>query len=151
MAGCLRSAVLLKLIALEGGYARGALMIDIDKQIVFWRDSGDEDWAVACDLVRRSRVRHGLFFAHLALEKALKAHVCRATRDLAPRLHNLVRLAELAELDVQPGNLEVLAEMNSFNIEGRYPDALSLPPSKEEAQRYMSRAEEVFQWLIRLL
>ncbi len=77
-------------------------MIDIDKQIAYWRDSADEDFAVARELVRRTRIRHGLFFAHLALEKALKAHVCRVTQDIAPRVHNLVRLAELAELDLQP-------------------------------------------------
>jgi hypothetical protein len=40
------------------------------------------------------------------------------------------------------------AEMNSFNIEGRYPDTLSPSPSEEEAQHYMTQAEEVFQWLI---
>ncbi len=36
-------------------------------------------------------------------------------------------------------------------IEGRYPDTLSPPPSQEEALQYMTRAEEVFQWLINLL
>jgi len=123
-------------------------MIDIDKQISFWRNSAEEDLAVARDLVHRNRIRHGLFFAHLALEKALKAHVCSVTQDIAPRLHNLVRLAELAELDIQPAQVDILAEMNSFNIEGRYPDTLSPPPSQEEAQRYMTQAEEVFQWLI---
>jgi len=126
-------------------------MIDIDKQIAFWRDSAEEDMAVAHDLVQRNRTRHGLFFAHLALEKALKAHVCRVTKDIAPRLHNLVRLAELAEIHPQPAQVDILAEMNSFNIEGRYPDALSLPPSQEGAQHYMTRAGEVFQWLIELL
>ena len=123
-------------------------MIDIDKQISFWRNSAEEDLAVARDLVHRNRIRHGLFFAHLALEKALKAHVCCVTQDIAPRLHNLVRLAELAEIDIQPAQVDILAEMNSFNLEGRYPDTLSPPPSQEEAQRYMTQAEEVFQWLI---
>jgi len=123
-------------------------MIDIDKQISFWRNSAEEDLAVARDLVHRNRIRHGLFFAHLALEKALKAHVCCVTQDIPPRLHNLVRLAELAELDIQPAQVDILAEMNSFNIEGRYPDALSPPPSQEEARHYMTQAEEVFQWLI---
>lgn len=46
--------------------------------------------------------------------------------------------------------LDVLAEMNSFSIEGRYPDALSSPPSHEEALGYLNRAEEVFRWLIHL-
>ena len=125
-------------------------MIDINKQINFWRSGGKEDLSVAGDLVNRNRIRHGLFFAHLALEKALKAHICRVTQDIAPRLHNLVRLAELAELEIRPYQIDILAEMNSFNIEGRYPDTLSSPPPQEEAQRYMTQAREVFQWLINM-
>lgn len=126
-------------------------MIDIDKHIEFWRGGATEDWDVAHDLVHRNRVRHGLFFAHLALEKVLKAHVVHSTRDLAPRFHNLVRLAEFAKLDLEPAQLDVLADMNAFNIEGRYPDTLSPPPPKKEALQYMTRAEEVFKWLINLL
>jgi HEPN domain-containing protein len=126
-------------------------VIDVDKQITYWRDSANEDWAVALELVQGNRRRHGLFFAHLALEKALKAHVCRATRDIAPRLHNLVRLAELAELELRSDQLDVLAEMNVFNIEARYPDSLSPPPSGEEVQHYLRCADEVLQWLIRQL
>ena len=127
------------------------MTIDVDKQIAFWRNSAEEDMAVARDLVHRNRIRRGLFFAQLGLEKALKAHVCRVTEDIAPRLHNLVRLSELAELHPQPAQVDILAEMNSFNIEGRYPDTLSLPLSQEEAQKYMNRADEVFEWLIKLL
>ena len=125
-------------------------MIDIEKQINYWRDGAIEDWDVARDLVEKNRSRHGLFFAHLSLEKALKAHVCRVTADLAPRIHNLVRLAEIAKLNLQSAQLDVLAEMNAFNIEGRYPDSLSAPPEKKEAARYIRQAEKVFKWLIQL-
>ena len=126
-------------------------MIDVGKQIDFWRKGAEEDWEVAQDLVDRGRVRHGLFFAHLALEKALKANVCRITEDIPPRLHNLVRLAELAQIKPQSTQTDILAEMNAFNIEGRYPDSLSPPPSQGEATRYIRQANEVFQWLIQLL
>ena len=78
----------------------------------------------------------------------MKAHVCRVTQDIAPRLHNLVRLVELTKLDIKSTHVDILAEMNSFNIEGRYPDTLSPPPSQEEARHYMTQAEKVFQWLI---
>jgi len=44
--------------------------------------------------------------------------------------------------------VDILAEMNFFNIQGRYPDTLSPPPSQEEAQHYMTQGKEVFQWLI---
>ena len=127
------------------------MTIDVDKQIAFWRKSAEEDMGVARGLVQRNHIRHGLSFAHLGLEKALKAHVYRRTKDIPPRLHNLIRLAELAGLNPQSVYVDILAEMNSFNIEGRYPDALSLPPSQDEALEYMNRANEVFEWLIKLL
>jgi len=125
-------------------------MVDIAKQIAFWRDSAKEDWDVALQLVDNGRTRHGFFFAHLALEKILKAIVCKQSQDLAPRLHNLSRLAELAALTLDTQRMEVLAEMNAFQIEGRYPESLTKPPTKAEALNYMARAERVFQWLMSL-
>ncbi|MBI2876276.1 MAG: HEPN domain-containing protein [Candidatus Tectomicrobia bacterium] len=126
-------------------------MIDIDKQIAYWQNGAQEDWEVARELIDRGRIRHGLFFVHLALEKVLKAHVCRQTRDLAPRIHNLVRLAELAAINASQEQMDTLAEMNALNIEGRYPESLLPQPTPAEAQAYLARAEEVFQWLIHLL
>jgi HEPN domain-containing protein len=123
-------------------------MIDIEKQVSFWREGAKEDFAVAWELMENGRVRHAFFFSHVALEKAIKAHVCRATRDLAPRIHNLVRLAQLAGISVSREQLDTLGKMNVYNIEGRYPD-LSLPfITPEEAGGYMVRAQEVFEWLM---
>ncbi len=85
-------------------------MIDVARQVAYWRDGAREDWAVAQDLIGQGRVRHALFLAHLALEKVLKAHVCLHTDDLAPRMHNLVRLAEIADLHPGQTYLDVLAE-----------------------------------------
>lgn len=107
-----------------------------------------EDWQVAKELLRSGRSRHGLFFVQLSLEKMLKALVCFHTRDLAPRIHNLVRLAEIAELELTSRQLDILADMNTFNLEGRYPDTMLPLPTPEEATAILSRAEEVFQWLI---
>ena len=126
-------------------------MIDVEKQVSYWRTGAQEDWEVAQELVSKGRIRHGLFFAHLALEKALKAHVCRKTRDLAPRTHNLTRLAELATVELQPEQKDTLAAMNACNIEGRYPEFLPPPPTVSEAQAYITRAQEVFQCLMNLL
>ena len=64
-----------------------------------------------------TKIRHGLFIAHLALEKMLKAHVCL---ELAPRIHNLVRLAEMAGLKLSETQIDLLADASEFNIEGRY-------------------------------
>ena len=123
-------------------------MIDIAQQVAYWRDGAREDWDVAQDLIAQGRVRHAMFFAHLALEKVLKAHICRQTNDLAPRLHNLIRLAEIGDVRPSQKYLDVLAEMNAFNLEGRYTDLLMPPPSLAEARDYLTRAEEVMQWLL---
>ena len=126
-------------------------MIDIKKQIAYWRDGAIEDWDVVQELVQNGRTRHGLFFAHLALEKVLKALVCRQIGDLPPRIHNLVRLAELAAIPLSQEQLGTLAEMNAFNIEGRYGDPLSSPPGLAEARDYLSRAGEALRWLMKRL
>jgi HEPN domain-containing protein len=126
-------------------------MIDIQKQIDYWRNGAIEDWNVAEDLVSRNKTRHGLFFVHLALEKLLKAHICQHTQELAPRVHNLSWLAELAALSLSRKQQDILAEVNAFNLEGRYPDLLIPPPTPDEATEYMQRGREVFEWLMKQL
>lgn len=122
-------------------------MVDIGKQIAYWRNGAEEDWDVGRDLVSRGFVRHGLFFAHLALEKTLKAHVCRTSGELAPPIHNLVRLAEKAGVTLAGEQIDLLAEVNGFNIEGRYPQSLVPSPSVAEAEEYLARIDEVLRCL----
>lgn len=123
-------------------------MIDIEKQVAYWRDSALSDWEAAQVLLRRKLVWQGLFFVHLALEKVIKAHVCRKTQGLAPYSHNLVRLADVAELPLSPEQRRILARANQFNLEGRYPDQGALEPSSHYAAEFSRQAQEVYQWLL---
>lgn len=122
-------------------------MVDIEKQVTYWRNSAEEDWLVGLDLVSQNRVRHGLFFIHLAFEKILKAHVCRRIQDIAPRLHNLIRLAEMAGIELDQHQQNILADISVFSIQGRYPDMLLPSPSPEQAQDVLDQATELFEWL----
>jgi HEPN domain-containing protein len=126
-------------------------MVDIAKQILYWQEGAKEDFEVAKQLTASDKMRHGLFFAHLAIEKLLKAKVCQTTNEIAPRIHNLVRLAEITGLDLPETTLNLLAEMNEFNLEGRYPMPFLGPVSKAEADNYILKTEEVLQWLIKQL
>ena len=123
-------------------------MIDIEQQVDYWRDGAQEDWEVAQELVKNGRTRHGLFFAHLTLEKMLKAHVCRATESLAPKIHSLLRLAELAELSFSEMQQEHLARIDRYQLEGRYPDQLPVPLSVDKSKKELKVTEELLRWLI---
>jgi HEPN domain-containing protein len=81
------------------------------------------------------------------LEKILKAHICLNTGDIAPRLHNLVRLAELSGIQISQEQTDLLAEMNPFNIEGRYPESWGAVPSRNEAEKIRQKTQEIFEWL----
>jgi len=96
-------------------------MVDIPKQVNYWKQSVQEDFEAAVQLIDWGKIRHGLFFAHLSLEKLLKAAICQNTQQMAPRIHNLVRLLEISGLNPPDTIFNFLAEMNTFNLEGRYP------------------------------
>jgi HEPN domain-containing protein len=122
-------------------------MVDITKQIEYWKNGSKEDFDVAKQLISNDKIRHGLFFAHLAIEKMLKAKVCQVNEEIAPRIHNLVRLAQIAEITLPEITLNLLAEMNEFNLEGRYPIPFISPISKPEAQDYIEKTERTLKWL----
>lgn len=120
---------------------------DIERQVEYWRANAVEDLASGEVLVRSGHERQGLFFVHLALEKVLKAHVTRATKDVAPKIHSLTRLAELSGLTISVEMRDVLGETGRFNIAGRYPDEKNQPVPIRAAQARVKSAKEVFRWL----
>ena len=122
-------------------------MIDVEKQVAYWLAGAEEDWQVGVELINLGRTRHGLFFIHLALEKLLKALICKATKDLAPRLHTLLRLAEWASLAPSEEQRSFLARFDRYQIEGRYPSLLPPAPDIETARQELEQAKEVFEWL----
>jgi HEPN domain-containing protein len=126
-------------------------MIDLQKQIDYWRIGAQEDWEVASDLVERGKPRHGLFFAHLALEKILKAHVCKTTGDHAPKIHRLVRLSQLAGIETSPQQIEVLSQMNLYQMEGRYPKRIEPLLTAEDGESILRECRKVYQWLTKQL
>ncbi len=122
-------------------------MVDVAKQIEYWKQGSDEDFAAAQSLLEKGHLRHCLFFAHLALEKMLKAHVTRHTKDIPPRIHNLVRLADIGHLNLDPGQLEFLREFNLYQLEGRYPDSKPMLIDLDTSRKEILRVEKMLIWL----
>ena len=121
--------------------------MDVEKHIEYWRTGGREDFEVAQSLLENGHFRHALFFVHLAVEKMLKAHVTRTTQAVPPRIHNLIRLAELAALPLAESQQAFLRTLNLFQLEGRYPDAVQAPINRAGAEARAHQANEVIAWL----
>jgi len=103
------------------------------------------------DSLVRQHPRHALFFAHLSLEKILKALVTRATANVPPRSHDLLRLAELAGLALTAQQRGFLARFQQHCLAGRYPDLQHDRPPPAEVAAELNAAREVREWLQRQL
>ena len=85
--------------------------------------TAEKDWNVVLSLFKDGNYVHSLFFAHLSLEKLLKAHWVKDNEENFPvKTHSLVRLAESTKLVFTEDQLVFLERMNDFQLEGRYPD-----------------------------
>jgi hypothetical protein len=68
-------------------------------------------------------------------------------RTGAAHSQSIVRLAEIGGLSLSDLQIDLLADVNEFNIEGRYPELLMPPPTRAEADEYMARIAEELQCL----
>lgn len=94
--------------------------------IRYWKDSSDKDWKRVNLLLKNRDYVFALFCMHLSLEKLLKAHWIKDNQDFfPPRIHNLNRLLQQTRLQLSDDEKELCADMNKFQIEGRYPDYVS--------------------------
>ncbi len=121
--------------------------MDIQKQVDYWVKSAEDDFAAAQSLLEKGHFRHCLFFAHLAVEKMLKAHVVKITNDMPPRIHNLVRLAEISQLKPNQEQLKFLYRFGLYQLEGRYPDAGQATLDLETAKEKLISVKGLLEWL----
>ena len=76
------------------------MAIDVGAQIRYWRDSSADDLDAARALLAAAKLRQAGFFVHLAVEKAIKACVVAAIRDVPPRSHDLLFLADKSAIAI---------------------------------------------------
>jgi len=125
--------------------------MNVEEQVEYWRKGSGEDLAAAEALFEKGHLRHCLFLAYWALEKMLKAHVTRQTKNMAPRIHSLPRLVTLAGLKPTGEQMDFLREFGAYQIEGRYPDAEQLEIDHDLAGEELRKTREMLAWLSRQL
>lgn len=122
-------------------------MIGVERQIEYWVSGAIEDLETAKILIERNRYLHGMFFCHLVIEKIIKAHVVKATQEIAPRSHNLIYLTEKANLKLVEDDEIFLGILMKYQLQGRYPDYKPVLPHKDRIFEYLLKTEKLLTWL----
>lgn len=125
-----------------------------EDQISYWIKTSNEDWELIKDLVKMDRYLYALFFVHLCMEKLVKAHWVKCNSQQPPRSHDLIYLHDGTDLDLNSEQLELLESLNTWNIEGRYPDykkSLLKIASKEFTKTKIEKTGILRQWLLEKL
>ena len=98
-------------------------MLTKQGHIDYWLKAGHESWDSAEFCYKGGRNVDALFFYCLAVEKYLKANfVLDNIQNQAPRIHELQAIYSQTEIQLEPELIDYLDNVNSWNLEGRYPD-----------------------------
>lgn len=95
-----------------------------DKQNIIdhWISASDEDYDTMITLFEAQRYSWALFLGHLVIEKLLKAFFVKIKEDYPPITHNLLKLANDAEIELSEELKVNLTTITAFNLNTRYDD-----------------------------
>lgn len=119
-----------------------------------WANRARYDLETARAMLEADRHVYVLFCCQQAVEKALKALIIAQTGKLAPRIHSLPRLAELASVAPDAARLDLMADLSNFYVQSRYPDEME--PVGEEGSldrvtKALDETKEAVEWLLSML
>lgn len=126
----------------------------VKKLIDYWAGTALYDYQTMLSLFKSKRYANTLFFSHIVLEKILKAHVVKDIKKAAPYTHDLVRLYKLSKLSLDEEKINLLYQINDFNIRSRYPDFkhnFYKKCTKNYTQGYYELVKKLYQELCREL
>lgn len=128
--------------------------IDKEKLIKYWIDSSDDDYDTMIDMFKSKRFSWSLFIGHLMIEKLLKAFYVYAKSDYPPYIHNLLRLAEKANLKLDINQKEQLVTITAFNINTRYDDykmSFKQRCTPDFTTEWIAKLKELRTWIKQLI
>lgn len=119
-----------------------------------WVEYSDRDMEAARVLHDARHSAPVVFFLQQAIEKRLKALLVAQTGVEPPRVHNLLHLAEMLDLELGQATEQLLFDLSHLYITTRYP-GFQLPEDMfhdpEQMDDLFRRTEEVLAWLDQLL
>lgn len=128
--------------------------MEIKEKIEYWFDISCYDMDTSETMQRSGRYLYTVFMCQQAIEKLLKTLYLQKFEIESPLSHNLVYIQSLLTLPVSESSLELMAELTTYYLQGRYPNykqKLSSLLTKDKAEYILNKTKEMFQWLKSLL
>jgi HEPN domain-containing protein len=123
----------------------------MSKQVDCWARDSRADLRVADMLMKARQTRHALYLHHLAMEKLLKALVCKATRIPAPRSRSLPTLAGQTGVDLQAEQESFLSRLDRFSLAKSGPENDTPIPCGPEALTLTQEFRKIYRFLAKQL
>jgi len=120
------------------------------KEVQYWLNIAEYDIETAEAMLKSGRYLYVLFICQQAIEKVLKALIVQETEQLPPRVHDLLKLAGLAKVDVTDEEKEFLNKLSFYYLETRYPEQisdLSQSVDNDMGESYLVGSKEMLNWL----
>ncbi|PIP51599.1 DNA-binding protein [Candidatus Berkelbacteria bacterium CG_4_8_14_3_um_filter_33_6] len=121
-----------------------------EETIKYWIIASERDKKSALDMLRDGNYNWSLFLWQLVLERLLKALIVKKDKEVI-RTHNLVRLSEIADIELSDDQRAELTEISRFNIEARYDDykdEFYRKATKEYTKKWSEIAQRIEKWII---
>jgi HEPN domain-containing protein len=116
----------------------------------FWIKSSERDYKTMNHLYKQKDYAWSLFVGHLVLEKLLKATYVKSVDTKVPMIHDLLRIADQAGLQLSRDQRDLLDIVTQFNIRARYDDyklRFHKICTKTYAEKYIHEIKSFRQWL----
>ena len=119
-------------------------------ETVEWLRQAEYDINTAKAMYDTGRYIYTAFMCQLSIEKFIKGLIVERTGHTPPKTHNLIKLVKTANLELSKSQLEFIGTLNMAGVGARYPDMLDDAIKhypKEVVWNYLTKTEEVMQWL----
>lgn len=128
--------------------------LEVEKLVQYWQTTAEHDYRVMMGLFKLKHYSDSLFYAHIVLEKMLKALTVKTTGKQTVYTHNLLFLAKQAELELDEKQGAFLDQINHFNVNARYPDVklgIYKMCTPVFTKKYIDQTKDFYQFLCQKL
>jgi len=124
----------------------------VTQQVEYWLDLAEYDMETARAMLISRRLLYVAFMCHQAIEKALKGVYTARCQAIPPKMHVLVKLAQLSGLweEISEDQQHWMIAVQPMNIESRYPAEkakLLASLTVSECEQMIVEAAEILQWI----